>query len=54
MLEVTLLTKSMSLLIVGLHFGGLITAEIKAPWVILQSDGIGSTCSALAQWLTAI
>jgi len=30
----------------GLHPGGLITAEIKAPWVILQADGVGSTCSA--------
>jgi molybdate transport system regulatory protein len=35
-----------SLELLGLHPGGLITAEIKAPWVMLQAGGVGSSCSA--------
>lgn len=30
----------------GLRPGGLITAEVKAPWIILQSGGAEPTCSA--------
>ncbi|MDY6823667.1 MAG: TOBE domain-containing protein [Thermodesulfobacteriota bacterium] len=35
-----------SLELLGLHPGGLISAEIKAPWVMLQAGGTGSSCSA--------
>ncbi|MFO7751704.1 MAG: TOBE domain-containing protein [Desulfobacteraceae bacterium] len=44
--RITTVVTNGSLELLGLHPGGLITAEIKAPWVILQTEGAGSQGSA--------
>lgn len=44
--RITTVVTNGSIELLGLRQGGLITAEIKAPWVILQAEGAGPPCSA--------